>query len=99
MQGQNLDDSRLYSLVDASQQLGGLSIWSLRKHVFRGNVRPTRLGRRVFLSSAEIARIQREGLPSLSDAKGQRAEEPIVSTAQRKNSTRALQGDTRAPRG
>jgi len=97
MQGQNLDDSRLYSLVDASQQLGGLSIWSLRKHVFRGNVRPTRLGRRVFLSSAEIARIQREGLPSLSDTNGQRAEEPTVSTAQRKNRARVATEDARDP--
>jgi hypothetical protein len=65
MHNQSQEDSRLYSLADASRQLGDLSIWTLRKHVFRGNVRPTRLGRRIFLSSAEIARIQREGLPSL----------------------------------
>lgn len=97
MQGQNQDESRLFSLADASQQLGGLSIWSLRKHVFRGNVRPTRLGRRVFLSSAEIARIQHEGLPSLSDATRPRTEEAAVSTAQRKNRTRALQGGVREP--
>ena len=62
---QNYQDSRLYTLADASRQLGDLSIWTLRKHVFCGNVRPTRLGRRIFLSSEEIARIQRDGLPSL----------------------------------
>jgi hypothetical protein len=65
MRGQSQEDSRLYSVADACRQLGGLSIWTLRKHVFRGNVRPTRLGRRIFLSSEEIIRIQREGLPSL----------------------------------
>jgi hypothetical protein len=65
MRNQNQEESQLYSLADASRHLGDLSIWTLRKHVFRGNVRPTRLGRRIFLSSAEIARIQREGLPSL----------------------------------
>jgi len=65
MHSQSQEDSRLYSLADASRKLGDLSIWTLRKHVFRGNVRPTRLGRRIFLSSEEIVRIQREGLPSL----------------------------------
>lgn len=65
MSNQNQNDSRLYSLVDASRQLGDLSIWTLRKHLLRGNVRPTRLGRRIFISSAEIERIQRDGLPSL----------------------------------
>ena len=65
MRSQNQQESQLYSLADASRQLGDLSIWTLRKHVFRGNVRPTRLGRRIFLSSEEIARIRREGLPSL----------------------------------
>jgi len=65
MHGQHQVETRLYSLADASRQLGDLSIWTLRKHVFRGNVKPTRLGRRIFLSSSEIERIQREGLPSL----------------------------------
>jgi hypothetical protein len=59
-------ETQLYSLADASRQLGGLSIWTLRKHVFRGNIQTTKLGRRVFLSAPEIARIQREGLPSLT---------------------------------
>lgn len=65
MQGQTRENLQLYSLADASRQLGNLSIWTLRKHVFRGNVKPTRLGRRIFVSSTEIERIQREGLPSL----------------------------------
>jgi len=65
MNGHNQQEVRLYSLADACRQLGDLSIWTLRKHVFRGNVKPTRLGRRIFLSSEEIERIQRQGLPSL----------------------------------
>jgi hypothetical protein len=84
MHGQ--DDSRLYS------QLGGLSIWSLRKHLLRGNVRPTRLGRRVFLSTAEISRIQREGLPSLSSTKAEGKGKTEVSDAERKDRTRVSKG-------
>jgi hypothetical protein len=57
--------TRLYSLEDASIELGGISVWSLRKWIAQGSVEPVRLGRRVFLSSEAVARIRREGLPSL----------------------------------
>jgi hypothetical protein len=57
--------SGLLSIFEAARELGGISPWSLRKHVSQGNVQVTRLGRRVFLRADEIARIQREGLPSL----------------------------------
>ena len=58
--------STLYSLAQAAQSLlGGTSIWTLRKHIAQGTVRPVRIGRRVFLSADECARIQHEGLPSL----------------------------------
>jgi hypothetical protein len=56
---------KLHSLPDAAQQLGGISVWTLRKHVFRGNVAVTRIGRRVLVASEEIERIRRDGLPSL----------------------------------
>jgi hypothetical protein len=56
---------KLHSLEDSSDQLGKISVWTLRKHVFRGTVAVTRIGRRVFLASEEIERIRREGLPSL----------------------------------
>ena len=55
----------LLSLEKAAQVLGGISIWTLRKHVGRGNVRVTHLGRRVFLDEEEVERIRRNGLPSL----------------------------------
>jgi hypothetical protein len=58
----------LYGLDKAAALLGGISVWTLRKHVFRGNVAVTRIGRRVFLCSEEIERIRREGVPSLSAA-------------------------------
>jgi hypothetical protein len=56
---------KLYDLERASVALGSVSVWTLRKHVSRRTVRVTRIGRRVFLPSEEIERIQREGLPSL----------------------------------
>lgn len=55
----------LVPLSKAAEQLGGISIWTLRKQITRGNVRATHLGRRVFLSQQEMSRIAREGLPSL----------------------------------
>lgn len=58
-------DARLHSLEAAAKALGGISIWTLRKHIARGTITPVRLGRRVCLSVEELARIQREGLPSL----------------------------------
>ena len=62
--------SKLYPLEDAaSQELGGISVWTIRKGIAQGVIRPTRLGTRIFLSGDEIARIQREGLPSLKSKK------------------------------
>jgi hypothetical protein len=55
----------LLSLDKAADALGGISIWTLRKHIARGNVRVTHLGRRVFLDEEEMSRIMQEGLPSL----------------------------------
>jgi hypothetical protein len=65
----------LFSIRDAAQQLGKISVWTLRKHIFRGTVKVTRIGRRVFLSSEEVERIRREGLPSLRG----KAESPVVA--------------------
>ena len=65
----------LYSLLEASQVLGGASIWTLRKHIARGTIHVTRIGRRVFLPCEEIERIRREGLPSLRTASLRRSNE------------------------
>jgi len=59
----------LYSLMEVSQVLGGTSIWTLRKHITRGNIHVVRIGRRVFLPCEEIERIRQEGLPSLGRAR------------------------------
>jgi hypothetical protein len=57
---------RLLSLEDASRErLGGISVWFLRKCIAQGSIKPTRLGRRVFLSEEECTRLASEGLPSL----------------------------------
>lgn len=61
---------KLYSLDDASHVLGGVSVWTLRKHISSGRVRVVRLGRRVFLDADELERIRREGLPSLRAESG-----------------------------
>jgi hypothetical protein len=67
----------LLPLDKAAEVLGGISIWTLRKHAAVSNVRVTRLGRRVFLDEEEMSRIMREGLPSLrNNEKGERSAHP-----------------------
>ena len=55
---------QLYDVNTAARQLA-ISPWTLRKHVTAGNVKVTRIGRRVFLATEEVERIRRDGLPSL----------------------------------
>jgi hypothetical protein len=59
----------LLSLDKAAEALGGISIWTLRKHTAVGNVRVTHIGRRVFLDEDEMSRIMRDGLPALRGTK------------------------------
>ncbi len=59
------EERRLFSLDQAAEQLGGVSPWTLRRHVDEGRIRTTRLGRLVRIPSEEIERIRKEGLPSL----------------------------------
>ncbi len=56
---------KLYDLQSAAKALGGISVWTLRKHQELGHLNLTRIGRRVFLSEKEVERIAREGLPAL----------------------------------
>lgn len=62
---QDSPSTKLYSLAEAARLLGGISVWTLRKHMSQATIQATKLGRRVFLSGEEISRIQRDGLPSL----------------------------------
>ena len=55
----------IYDIAASAKALGGISPWTLRKHISQGTVAVTRLGRRVFLRAEEIQRIRREGLPPL----------------------------------
>jgi len=55
----------LHALPEAAKLLGGISVWTLRKHVATGRLHVTRIGRRVFLDANELDRVRREGLPSL----------------------------------
>jgi hypothetical protein len=61
-----ISEARLFSVDDAGRVLGGISPWTLRKHITIGNVKVTRIGRRVFLDAGELDRIRRDGLPSLA---------------------------------
>ena len=65
MMDNNRTSNRLHSLEDVSPLLGGTSVWTLRKHIAVGNIRVTKLGRRIFIDQVEVSRIQRDGLPSL----------------------------------
>jgi hypothetical protein len=58
-------EAQLFSVDEAGRLLGGISPWTLRKHIAVGNAKVTRIGRRVFLDAAEVERIRRDGLPSL----------------------------------
>jgi hypothetical protein len=57
----------LHSVQSASTKLGGISPWTLRKHIAKGTVRVIRLGTRVFIAESELARLATEGLPSLTE--------------------------------
>jgi Helix-turn-helix domain len=65
----DMETQNLHSFPEAAKLLGGISVWTLRKHVWRGNVTVIRIGRRVFITSEEIDRIRQEGLPSLADGR------------------------------
>src|ERR1700730_10214213 len=72
-------NTRLYSLPEAARELAGISMWSLRKHIYRGNICTIRLGRRIAIPSQEIIRIKSHGLPSLvsSNALGSQGKPPV----------------------
>jgi hypothetical protein len=59
---------RGFSLSEASLAIG-IATNTLRLHIRRGNARVVRCGKRIIVPGTEVARILREGLPSLSSAK------------------------------
>jgi hypothetical protein len=74
--GENTLEPRLLGVDEAARVLGGISPWTLRKHIDIGNVKVTRIGRRVFLDAEEVERIRREGLPSLARSRAEQIEVP-----------------------
>jgi hypothetical protein len=52
--------------VPAAAERLGISHWTLRKHLSLGNVARVQLGKRVFVRTEEIERIEKNGLPPLS---------------------------------
>jgi excisionase family DNA binding protein len=63
-----MTDGKIFNVDDAASLLGGVSPWTLRKHIANGTIRITRIGRRVLLLAEEVERIRQEGLPSLRPA-------------------------------
>jgi hypothetical protein len=61
----SFSEARLFSIDEAGRLLGGISPWTLRKHIALGNTKVTRIGRRVFLTAEEVERIRQDGLPTL----------------------------------
>ncbi len=56
---------KLFSVDQAAAALS-VSSWTIRKHLSKGTIKATRLGRRCLISAQEVTRIASEGLPSLS---------------------------------
>ena len=56
MEGQKL----LYDLRAAADMIS-ISHWTLRRKVLRGEVKPTRIGRRVLISRTELERFAKHG--------------------------------------
>jgi len=73
-QGRKYEEPRLYSLGEAAELLGRSSIWTIRRQAALGRVKTTKIGKRIFVSSDELARIIAEGLPSLPGPKKANAE-------------------------
>jgi hypothetical protein len=72
--------AQLFSVEEAGRLLGGISPWTLRKHVAAHNVKVTRIGRRVLLTTEEVERIRRDGLPSLGQLRKPEPALPTVSS-------------------
>jgi excisionase family DNA binding protein len=60
-------DQQSFTLDEAAEALR-CSPWTLRAHLRRSNINSTRIGRLIRIPAGEVARIQRDGLPSLSAA-------------------------------
>jgi hypothetical protein len=78
-EGQSVPIKNLCSLPEVAQSLGAISIWTVRKHVARGNIRVVRLGKRVLVPMEELDRIRRDGLPSLRAYKRSSSEDAKIT--------------------
>jgi len=63
----------LFNVNESAKALGGISPWTLRKHISRGTIRVVRIGTRVLIDGEELDRIRKAGLPSLRVGSAQQA--------------------------
>lgn len=54
-------EQSLFSLAAASVRWGGLSVFSIRRHIKAGSIRAVRVGGRVFIPLDEIERVETNG--------------------------------------
>ena len=70
VQVKGMTNLELLSIKESARNLS-VSHWTLRAHIKRGAITVVRCGKRILISRAEVARIAREGLPTLSVRKSQ----------------------------
>lgn len=58
-----ITEKRLFSIDGAASTLG-ISPWTLRLYARKGLIRTVKIGSRRLVSSAEITRVMREGIPA-----------------------------------
>ena len=62
--GINADSGQYYDLAELEKRLG-ISLWTLRRYIQRGNLRAQKVGRKYFVNSGELQRLL-EGRPKRS---------------------------------
>jgi len=71
---------KLLTLDKVSEALG-CSIYSVRRYIALGSIRAVNIARRVMVSTAEVERIQREGLPSIPLGRPRKLEGAVAAPA------------------
>jgi excisionase family DNA binding protein len=60
--GNHMEPEKIYSVEQASQILGGTSVFTIYSWIKKKQIKVVRLGRRVFITESELKRIVTQGL-------------------------------------
>jgi Helix-turn-helix domain len=62
---------QLYSIADACKRWGDVSLYTIRRHIGRGEIKTINIGSRVFIPISEVERVEQFGVgKSRKDARG-----------------------------